>query len=186
MLEAQGRRLRGDTLAALGLCVQGDNQLDGASDVPWVDGSTEVVHVPDEASGREEEGELHVTDRRSAGREESHDASGAGGSAGAAESGRAGQPTAEATVAESRAIPVTDLVRIFIGELHARAWIHMGLVVDPATNQLEKDLAQARIAIDCIASLIEHLIPFAAKDERAELDRMVADLRMNFVRQSGT
>ena len=146
----------------------------------------EVVHVPDEAPGREEEGGFRVTDRRGAGREEARDASGAGESAGATESARVGQPTAKAPVADSRAIPVADLVRIFVGELHARAWIHMGLVVDPATNQLDKDLAQARIAIDCIASLIEHLIPFATKDERAELDRMVADLRMNFVRQSGT
>ena len=142
--------------------------------------------MPDRAPDREEEAGFRVTDRRRAGREEARDASGAGKSAGATESTRVGQPTAEAPVADIRAIPVTDLVRIFIGELHARAWIHMGLVVNPATNQLEKDLAQARIAIDCIASLIEHLIPFATKDERAELDRMVADLRMNFVRQSGT
>jgi hypothetical protein len=34
--------------------------------------------------------------------------------------------------------------------------------------------------------LAEHLGPFAEQSERDELRRMLADLRVNFVRQSGT
>ncbi len=133
-----------------------------------------------------EDAGFRVTDRRRAGREASCEASETRESAGTAESAQGGPLTDEAPGADLRAIPVGDLIRIFIGELHARAWIHMGLVVNPATSQLAKDLPQARLAIDCIASLREHLLPFASEDERAELDRMVADLRVNYVRQTGT
>ncbi len=142
---------------------------------------TEVVDVPD----RGEDAEFRVTDRRGASREASGEASETRESAGTTESTRAGPRTDEAPAADIRAIPVADLVRIFIGELHARAWVHMGVVVNPATSELAKDLPQARLAIDCIASLSEHLLPFASEAERAELDRMVADLRMNYVRQAG-
>jgi hypothetical protein len=61
----------------------------------------------------------------------------------------------------------------------------MGLVVDPTTKQLAKDLPQAQLAIDCLASLIGHLAPFAEHGEREHLEGMLADLRINYVRQSG-
>ncbi len=77
-------------------------------------------------------------------------------------------------------------MRIFIGELHARAWIYLGLIMNPVTKQLAKDLPQARLAIDCIASLTDHLTPLATEAERGELQRMLTDLRLNFVRQNGS
>lgn len=141
--------------------------------------------MPDEVEGGEGETAFRVTDRRRAGGEGSGETSPAGESAGAAESQAADQPTADEAAGEAQVLSVPDLVRIFIGELHARAWMHMGLIVNPATKQIEKDLPQARLAIDCLASLVEHLGPVAEQAERGELERMLADLRMNFVRQSG-
>ncbi len=141
--------------------------------------------MPDTVPGGEDEATFRVTDRRSAGREEAGDAPPAGEPAGAAESPATGQAAAGAPAAEARLLPVADLVRLFIGELHARAWMHMGFTVDPATKQLAKDLRQARLSIDCIASLVEHLGPAVEKVERDELQRMLADLRVNYVRLSG-
>lgn len=135
--------------------------------------------------GREEEAGFRVTDRRRMEREESPGEPQAAEAQGARESPPADQPEAEAPGADIGALPVADLVRVFIAELHARAWIHLGLVVNPATNLAAKDLAQARLAIDCIGGLVEHLGSAALKGEQDELEGMLADLRINFVRQGG-
>ncbi|MEE9220196.1 MAG: DUF1844 domain-containing protein, partial [candidate division NC10 bacterium] len=55
----------------------------------------------------------------------------------------------------------------------------------PATHLVAKDLPQARLAIDCVAALIEQLSPLAAPPEREEFQHMLANLRLSFVRQSG-
>lgn len=78
---------------------------------------------------------------------------------------------------------VSDLVRVFLAELHVRAWVHMGLIANPTDNKVAKDLAQARLAIDCIAALVEKLSPAVPTKERDELQHMLTDLRLNFVQQ---
>jgi hypothetical protein len=145
-----------------------------------------VVGVPDKSSGGDGENAFRVTDRRRAGQEESGEAPPTGESPGKAEPQPAGPSAAEAPADEARLLQVGDLVRVFIGELSARAWVHMGLIVDPATKLLARDLAQARLAIDCVAGLVEQLAPVMDKDERDGLERLLADLRLNYVRQSGT
>jgi hypothetical protein len=80
-------------------------------------------------------------------------------------------------------INVTGILQMSLGLLSERAWVAMGLVADPATNQVEKDIEEARRAIDVVADLAKHLEPVATPDERRELQRMVTDLRLNFVRQ---
>ncbi len=134
---------------------------------------------------REGDSGFRVTDRRRAGQEESPEPSQGEGLPGAGESRAPEAEEAGGPGADIRSLPVEDLVRVFIAELHARAWIHMGLVVNPATNLVAKDLAQARLAIDCIGGLVEQIAPAAAKPERDEMERMLADLRINFVGQSG-
>ena len=141
--------------------------------------------MSDKARNGEEETAFRVTDQRRVGPEGPRDDSPAGEATGAGESPSAGEPTGEKPAPDVYGVPVADLVRIFIGELHASAWMHMGLILNPATHQLAKDLPQARLAIDCIASLIDHLTPVVAKAERDELQRLLTDLRLNFVRQSG-
>jgi len=66
-----------------------------------------------------------------------------------------------------------------------RALIDMGLIANPATRLVAKDLPQARLAINCVAALIEHLSPLAPPAERDALQQMVTELRLHFVRQSG-
>jgi hypothetical protein len=102
-----------------------------------------------------------------------------------AETPRDEAATPESETAEA-ALPVTvhDVLRYAIRLFHSQAWQSMGLVPDPATNNIVKDLAQARIAIDCVAFLLMKLEPAAAPAERNELERLLSDLRMNFVEQS--
>ncbi len=126
--------------------------------------------MAEEISGQEGEPNFRVTDRRRVGREE------------AGEPAKADEPS---RAAEAPLLSTLDLLRLFIAELHGRAWMHMGLTLNPATKLVVKDLPQARLAIDCLASLVEHLGPSIAQPERDELERILADLRINFVRQSG-
>ncbi len=82
-------------------------------------------------------------------------------------------------------LPIADLVHIFIAELQARALMHMGLIPNPETHLVAKDLPQARLAIDCIAALVEQLSPLEAPGEHGQLGQLLAELRLNFVRESG-
>ena len=94
------------------------------------------------------------------------------------------EPTEESAPRDLPLIGVADLMRIFVAELHTRAWIHLGLMANPQTNLLVKDLSEARLAIDCIAALVEKLLPITPAAEREELKRMLTDLRLNYVQQS--
>ena len=135
------------------------------------------------APGEAEEPGFRVTDRRRMGRE-GPEPGGAAQGPGAEGSEPTRQPEGGVQEGDLHFPAVPDLLRVFISEMYARALVHMGLMVNPATNLLAKDLPQARLAIDCIGSLLEHLGPLAEEGERGELERMLADLRINFVRQS--
>lgn len=99
------------------------------------------------------------------------------------------QPQSEQTTQESeqgQAQPV-DVVTIAlwtIEELQAQAWIKMGLWKDPVSGELLTDLPQAKIAIDCVAALSEVLKPHLTDAQRRELERLLTDLRLNFVQRS--
>ena len=75
------------------------------------------------------------------------------------------------------------LLGLFINILSNQAWQHMGLRVKPGTDKVEIDFERARLAIDCIASLIEKLEPHIPDAEKNELRNLLADLQINFVRK---
>ncbi|MDI6828676.1 MAG: DUF1844 domain-containing protein [Armatimonadota bacterium] len=98
--------------------------------------------------------------------------------------------TQEAAVGEEQEpqlqpVDVYSLLKSFIGILGAHAWQWLGLVKDPLTGKIEKDLEQAKVAIDALALLIGHIENKLQPGELNELKGMLSDLRMNFVRQSG-
>lgn len=76
------------------------------------------------------------------------------------------------------------LLRLFINILGAKAWQNMGLRVKPGMDEVEKDMGRAKIAIDSIAFLIDRLEPHIQEDERSSLRNLLADLQINFARQS--
>jgi len=81
---------------------------------------------------------------------------------------------------------VFDYLRWTAGMLNAMAWQKMGLIVDPQTGEIVKDLSQARAAIDTVACIFEQLKPVMADDERRAFEGAVGDLRANFIQQSGS
>ena len=77
-----------------------------------------------------------------------------------------------------------ELLRWIIGVLAGSAWQNLGLVPNPASKKVVRNLEDARLAIDAVASLIEHLKPRVDEKERRDLDTLLANLRLNFVEQS--
>jgi hypothetical protein len=96
-------------------------------------------------------------------------------------------PTAEEAEGEPEQIriDVYSVLRLSIAQLAGVAWQMMGLQADPFTNRIHKDAAQARVAIDAAAALVEQLKPHIQGQEVRDYQSLLTDLRMNFVTHLG-
>lgn len=94
------------------------------------------------------------------------------------------EPSLDDMAAGLPPVDVYTLLKSFIGMLGAQAWQCMGLVKNPSTGNVAKDMAQAKAAIDAIAALAGQLEGRISDREAEELRGMISDLRINFVRQS--
>ena len=80
-------------------------------------------------------------------------------------------------------LDIYQLVDLFIILLSEQAWRYVGLRVDPRTNKIEKDLARAHVAIDCIISLVDKIEPNLSNSEVDRLRRLITDLQLNYAEQ---
>ena len=94
----------------------------------------------------------------------------------------AGEAPAE-TETPGAPIDILTVVRTCVALLDNQAWQAMGLRPDPITRAVAKDLEQARLAIDCIAALLDRVSAHLAEPEARELATLLTNLRLNFVRQ---
>ena len=87
---------------------------------------------------------------------------------------------------EGEALPtsVVDLAQMCVGMMNEVAWVKMGLVPDPMTGALGADLAQARLAIDCAADVVHRLEGHLDPKTHRDLQVVVQNLKMNFVRKT--
>jgi len=83
-------------------------------------------------------------------------------------------------------IDVYALVAISLEQFIGVAWQKLGLHPDPLTHKIEKDLAQAKIAIDIAAKLAEILEPKLDDADKRTTQSIISDLRINFVKQAQT
>ena len=154
----------------------------------------------------EEDEDTHFVDRRRFHDDEAveGEALGGPGAVGAAESVEvdaaasevgesARQPRSDRDLREPRApepprlteLPdVYTLLEAYIGTLGSQAFVWLGLLKDPISNKMAKDLAQAKVAIDTCEAMIKQLMPIVGESEKRELQRLLDDLRINFVNQS--
>jgi len=79
---------------------------------------------------------------------------------------------------------VYSLIQWIILMLSESAWQWMGLHMNPATKKLDKDLAQAKIAIDSVVYLTDRIAPHVSEEQRKAYRSLVSDLQVNFVQQS--
>jgi hypothetical protein len=82
------------------------------------------------------------------------------------------------------AVELDDLLGLFIGILSEKAWQYMGLRLVPCRGEVEKDMAKARSAIDCVAFLMEKVTLSLSPEDSRKLRAMVTDLQLNYVKQS--
>jgi hypothetical protein len=82
------------------------------------------------------------------------------------------------------AVELDDLLALFIGILSEKAWQYMGVRLAPGKSEVGKDMAKARSAIDCVAFLTEKIAMGQEPDDARRLRSMVADLQLNYVKQS--
>jgi hypothetical protein len=94
------------------------------------------------------------------------------------------EETGEAKVVDLRALSVWQIIQFSISLFESLAWQKMGLVVNPQTQEIEKDLDQARAAIDSFESLLTHLGKNIAPDEKKILEARLADLKLNYSKQA--
>lgn len=75
----------------------------------------------------------------------------------------------------------TELAQVLLPVFDARARVALGLLGDPRTGQAEENLVEARMAIDAVQFFLSRVENQFAESDRRELQRRLADLRMNFV-----
>jgi len=90
----------------------------------------------------------------------------------------------EPVMVDIAALSVWQLIPLFINILERVAWQKMGLVVNPHTQEIEKDLQQARVAIDSYTVLLEHLGDNIEPETKTALKARLTDLKLNFASQS--
>jgi hypothetical protein len=151
---------------------------------------------PSENKGKEEPGEVHFVDKRRF--KEGPDEQAAGQS----EPTRAAEPSPQPESPtkpppepgrdERRPPGLTELPDVYallsayVATLGSQAFVWMGLLKDPISGKVRKDMAQAKVAIDVCEFLIGQIDPKLGEQDRRELARMLSDLKVNFVSQSRT
>jgi Domain of unknown function (DUF1844) len=82
------------------------------------------------------------------------------------------------------ALPTGDLLVWMLSILAAKAWEGMGLVPNPLTKKVEKNLDEARLAIDAYAAAFE-VVRLRVEDQpRRDMESLLTTLRLNFVEKS--
>ena len=79
-----------------------------------------------------------------------------------------------------------QLLQLFVMLLSEQAWRHMGLRINPTTNEIKKDLVKAHIAIDCIISLVEKMEQHLDTREKDSLRNLITDLQINYANQASS
>lgn len=79
---------------------------------------------------------------------------------------------------------VYSSVRGIIASLGQQAWINLGMQQNPLTGKTEKDLKQAKLAIDCVTSLCELMKPHSNQTQLMEMEALKQNLQINYINQS--
>jgi hypothetical protein len=82
------------------------------------------------------------------------------------------------------AVPTVDLLVWLLNLLAAKAWEGMGLVSNPVTNKIQKDLSEARLAIDAFAAVLDIVRSRLDDPPGRDLETLLTTLRLNFVEKS--
>ena len=83
-----------------------------------------------------------------------------------------------------QALDVYDTLRFMVSLLIQQAWISLGIQKAPGAQETKQDLPQAKVAIDTLEFVIDKLKPALEPQERAELDSVLSNLQINYVKRA--
>ena len=83
-----------------------------------------------------------------------------------------------------QAIDVYDTLRFMVSLLIQQAWISLGIQKATGAEEVEQDLPQAKVAIDTLEFVIDKLTPDLESQEKAELDSVMSNLQINYVKRA--
>ena len=69
----------------------------------------------------------------------------------------------------------------FISMLSGKSWEYLGLIMNPETKEINKDLKKAKIAIDTIVFLYDQIKDDLNPEDFKRIESLLANLRMNYV-----
>lgn len=79
-------------------------------------------------------------------------------------------------------IRVKDYIYLNMLTLEGKAWAYMDLIAHPETQKHQKDMVQAKLAIDTIDALYKIIEEHLTSDQRKDLQTRLTNLRLNFVK----
>ena len=82
-------------------------------------------------------------------------------------------------------LEVAPLLQQFLVQMSQIAAVHMGLMPNPYTRLIARNDAQARMAIDSFSALLDVMRPQVDAANLREYDRVLNDLRVNYVQITG-
>jgi len=69
----------------------------------------------------------------------------------------------------------------FISMLSGKAWEYLGLIMNPETKEMNKDLKKAKITVDTVAFLYDQIKDDLNPEDFKRIENLLANLRMNYV-----
>ncbi|MEE8564027.1 MAG: DUF1844 domain-containing protein [Atribacterota bacterium] len=69
----------------------------------------------------------------------------------------------------------------FISMLSGKSWEYLGLIMNPETKEINKDLKKAKISIDTVAFLYDQIKDDLNPEDFKRIENLLANLRMNYV-----
>jgi len=79
-------------------------------------------------------------------------------------------------------IKVKDYIYLNILTLEGKAWAYLDLIAHPETQKHQKDMEQAKLAIDSIDALFKQLEPHLTDEQKKDLQTRLTNLHLNFVK----
>lgn len=76
------------------------------------------------------------------------------------------------------------MVMVMVDQMAAVAWQKLGLQPDMMSGKIEKNLEEAKVAIDLTTHLASFIEPKLDEDDKREIHNIIRNLRLNYVEKS--
>jgi hypothetical protein len=93
-----------------------------------------------------------------------------------------GQTAEEKVQLLTEPIKVRDYIYFTILSLEGKAWAFMDFITHPETQKHEKDLTQARLAIDAMDALFKLAENQLTPEQKKDIQNRMTNLRLNFAK----